>query len=212
MNSPHNAGRILHPALILLAALAAGLGLWLGLRGPSPSVPTLQAGLLYPVPRTLGDFRLTRPDGTALTLADWRGHWTLVFLGYTNCPDVCPTTLATLREVWTKLGDGPLRQHVRVDFISVDPKRDTPDQLTRYAAFFSPDFIAATGSDEELIRLSRSLGLLFVRQDEGKGSYAVDHSASIVIIDPDGRLAGLFRPPLDAGKIAADLATLAGTR
>lgn len=203
-------GRTLPTFAILIAALAAGLGLWLGSRAFVPSQPALATGLLYPSPRAVPDFALTRADGTPLTLSDWRGRWTLVFFGFTNCPDVCPTTLGTLKQAWAEIGKRGLADRVRVDFVSVDPQRDTPDQLAKYVGYFSPDFIAATGTDEELTKLTRSLGLVYARTPSGNGDYSVDHSAAIVIIDPQGRLVGLFRPPLDAAKIAADMAALAG--
>jgi protein SCO1/2 len=101
---------------------------------------------------------------------------------------------------------------VRFDFISVDPERDTPDVLTKYVGYFDKDFVAATGSDEELTKVTRALGLIYSREPTGNGDYAVDHSASAVLIDPAGREVGLFRPPFDAKAIAADLATLAGER
>lgn len=208
MPTRHNRGRALPTAAILLAALAAGLGLWLGMArfGAAPP-PATQAALLYPAPRAVPDFHLTRADGSPLTLADWRGRWTLAFFGFTHCPDVCPTTLGTLKQVWARL-DPALRDRVRVDFVSVDPQRDTPEQLGKYVAYFSPDFVAATGSDEALTALTRSLGLLYARVPGEAGDYSVDHSAQVVIIDPQGRLVGMFRPPLDAAKITADLATL----
>lgn len=205
----HNLGRALPTATILLAALAAGLGLWLGLgRFGAPAQPNLQAALLYPAPRAVPEFHLTRADGAPLTNADWQGRWTLVFFGFTHCPDVCPTTLATLKQVWTGLAPAQ-RERLRVDFVSVDPQRDTPEQLGRYVAFFSPDFVAATGSDTELTALTRALGLLYVRVPGENGDYSVDHSAQVVLIDPQGRLVGMFRPPLDAARIGADLARLA---
>jgi protein SCO1/2 len=210
MFSSFRAGRVSANYLILVAALAAAVGLWLGSRAFAPSVPTLAAAVLYPSPRELPDFRLQRADGNALTRADWKGRWTVAFFGYTNCPDVCPTTLATFKQVFAKLAADGIADKVRFDFISVDPARDTPEQLTRYVGYFDKDFVAATGSDEELTRLTRALGLIYSREANGNGDYAVDHSASAVIIDPSGREVGLFRPPFDAKAIAADLKTLAG--
>lgn len=212
MNPPIRlSGRISATWLILIAALAGALGLWLGAdvltsRSPSP----LQSAVLYPTPRAVPDFSLTRSDQGNLTLADWKAHWTVVFFGYTNCPDVCPTTLTTFNQAWKRL-DPAVAGSLRFDFISVDPARDTPAQLARYVGFFNKDFVAATGSDAELTRLTRALGLLYTREEPDNGTYSVDHSASAVIIDPQGRQAGLFRPPFDAAKIAADLTALAAT-
>ncbi|MCK9539177.1 SCO family protein [Dokdonella sp.] len=211
MKFSHTAGRVSASWLIVITAFAAALGLWFGTRMfATPPAPNLEATLLYPAPRALPDFQLVRSDGTPFTQADWKGRWTVVFFGFTNCPDVCPNTLSTLRQTWATLGTQGLHDRVRIDFISVDPQRDTPAQLARYTAFFSPDFVAATGSDEELTRLTRALGLLYHREPAQDGHYSVDHSASLVVIDPQGRQAGLIKPPFDAARIARDLGTLAG--
>ena len=206
----HNAGRVSATYLILIAAIAAAVGLWLGSRTFAPSGPRLSVAVMYPAPRELPDFTLQRADGAALTKADWQGRWTVAFFGYTNCPDVCPTTLATFKQVFAKLTADGVAGKVRFDFISVDPQRDTPDVLAKYVGYFDKDFVAATGTDDELTRVTRALGLIYSREPTGNGDYAVDHSASAVIIDPQGREVGLFRPPFDAKAIAQDLATLAG--
>lgn len=203
-------GRVSATYLILVAAVAAAVGLWLGSRTFAPSAPKLAAGVMYPSPRELPDFKLQRADGGALTKSDWHGRWTVAFFGYTNCPDVCPTTLATFKQVFLLLDSAGIADKVRFDFISVDPQRDTPELLAKYVGYFDKDFIAATGSDEELTTLTRALGLIYSREPTGNGDYAVDHSASAVLIDPDAREVGLFRPPFDAKAIAADLKTLAG--
>jgi protein SCO1 len=210
MSSSFRAGRVSATYLILVAAVAAAIGLWLGGRTFAPSAPKLVAAVMYPAPRELPDFKLQRADGAALTKADWNGRWTVAFFGYTNCPDVCPTTLATFKQVFAKVEADGIADKVRFDFISVDPQRDTPEQLTKYVGYFDKDFVAATGSDEELTKLTRALGLIYSREPTGNGDYAVDHSASAVLIDPAGREVGLFRPPFDAKAIAADLKTLAG--
>ena len=206
------AGRVSATYLILVAAVAAAVGLWLGSRAFAPSAPKLAAAVMYPAPRELPDFKLQRADGTALTKADWNGRWTVAFFGYTNCPDVCPTTLAAFKQVFAKLAADGIADKVRFDFISVDPQRDTPAVLTKYVGYFDKDFVAATGSDEELTKVTRALGLIYSREPTGNSDYAVDHSASAVLIDPAGREVGLFRPPFDAKAIAADLKTLADAR
>jgi protein SCO1/2 len=199
--------------VILVGALAAALGLWFGNRqfGAARGPSTLESAVLYPQPRPVPDFQLTRVDGRPLTLSDWRGRWNVVYFGYASCPDVCPTTLASLKAAWKDLGERGLHDRVGIDFISVDPQRDTPELLGKYVAFFSPDFIAATGGDEQLTGLTRSLGLLYSRTTTADGHIEVDHSGSAVIIDPQGRLAGIFRPPFAPAALARDLATLAAT-
>jgi len=198
--------------IILVAALAAGVGLWFGNRQfGQADRPKLANAVLYPQPRELPDFQLTKSDGQAMTLADWRGHWNVAYIGYASCPDVCPTTLSVFKQVWKGLAERGLRDRMRFNFISVDPQRDTPEVLGKYVAFFSPDFVAATGSDEQLTRLTRALGLLYSRSTGPNGEIQVDHSGSAVIVDPQGRLVGMFRPPFAATDVAADLATLAAT-
>lgn len=209
-------GRLSANWLILIAAFAAGLGLWLGLRAFAPAgsaLPVLQSTMPFPHPRAVPEFELARSDGAKLKRADWTGRWTVTFFGYTNCPDVCPTTLSTFAQAWKKL-DPATREKLRFDFISVDPARDTPEQLARYVGYFNKDFVAATGSDEQLTPLTRALGLVYSRETptDGNGNYGVDHSASAVVIDPEGNEVGLLRPPFDATKIAADLEALARSR
>jgi protein SCO1/2 len=213
MNTPSAPSRPLPIWLFLVAALAAACGLWLGNHLLSaPASPRLENAVLYPQPRAVPEFHLVQSDGTALTRDNWLGHWNVVYFGYTNCPDVCPTTLATFKQLWTDLGKRDLTDKVRIDFISVDPLRDTPERLGQYVGFFSKDFVAATGSDEELTRLTRALGLIYSRTTDAQGKIEVDHSGSAVIIDPQAQLVGIFRPPFAAQALSDDLATLIGAR
>jgi protein SCO1/2 len=199
--------------LILVAAIAAALGLWLGQRFfAAPKPPQLANAALYASSRTIPDFHLTQANGQPLTLADWRGHWTVVYFGYTSCPDVCPTTLATFKQVWKDLDTRRLADKVRFDFISVDPQRDTPDVLHKYVSYFDSRFVAATGLDAELTPLTRALGLIYSRSTDANGAISVEHSGSAVIVDPDGREVGIFRPPFVASAIADDLVKLTATR
>lgn len=133
------------------------------------------------------DFRLTDPAGKERTLSEFRGKVVAIFFGYTHCPDVCPTTLADLREVMTRLGtDG---DKLQVVFISVDPKRDTPDVLGRYVPSFHPRFLGLTGSPEAVASAARDFKI-FVREQPGKSpeSYTVDHTAGTLVFDGQGRL------------------------
>ncbi len=210
MNDPKPASRLNLTALILIAALAAAMGLWAGNRYfNTPAQPQLATALLYPAPRALPDFHLEQANGQPLTLADWRGKWSIVYFGYASCPDVCPTTLAALKAVWGDLGQRGIKNKVRIGFVSVDPERDTHEVLTKYVGFYSPDFFAASGSDEELTKITRALGLIYTRTKKADGSIEVDHSGSAVIIDPQGRLAGILRPPFAPKAISDDIATLA---
>lgn len=212
MNTRHNSGRALPTALILIVAFAAGLGLWLLSQSFGGAANATVAITRYPAPRAVDDFQLTRSDATPLTRADLKGHWNLIFFGFTNCPDICPNTLGVLKQVRAQLAAAGMADRIRIHFISVDPQRDQPETLGRYAAFYDPAIVAATGSDEELTRLTRSLGVMYTREPPRDGNYSVDHSASVVVVDPQAQLVGLFRPPLDASAMRADLMTLLRSR
>lgn len=199
--------------LIVVAAVAAAAGLWLGQsrwrhasQGPQAR---MQAALLYPAPRPISDFELIRSDGSRFTNGDLAGRWTLGFFGFTHCPDICPVTLAQMRDVARALRDPPPGPPLQLLFVSVDPARDTPAALGSYAGFFSPDIVAATAAEPALRGFTSELGIVYMQTALPDGGYTVDHSAQIVLIDPQGRLAGMFRPPLDVAAIAADLRTLA---
>jgi protein SCO1 len=204
--------------LVLVAAVAAGLGL-LAARfafapDPAPAQPATRAVRLFSPARELPAFALRQSDGTQLVPGELKGHWTLVFLGFTHCPDVCPTTLAELsraQKQWEALPE-PVRP--RVLFVSVDPERDPPDRIGEYAHAFHRDTLAATADIPALERFTRSLSLVFAKvRPEGtpEGQYTIDHSATLAVLDPQGRMAGIVQPPLDVPGIAADLQALTET-
>ncbi|WP_345294919.1 SCO family protein [Luteimonas vadosa] len=204
---------------ILVVALAGGLGLlasqyFFGKQAPAAG-PELQAVQLFPQPRALPAFSLQQSDGTRLLPGELHGHWTLVFLGFTYCPDVCPTTLAQLAQAqkqWTAL---PESVRPRVLFVSVDPERDSPDRIGEYAHAFHRDTLAATANVPALEAFTRSLSLVFMKapadEDAPADSYTIDHSSAIAVLDPAGRMAGVVQPPFDPAAIAADLSALTAT-
>lgn len=202
--------------IILVIALAAGLGLLAGQRWfaqPSPAVgPQLQAVRLFQQPRALPDFDLAQADGTRLIPGELRGHWTIVFLGFTYCPDVCPMTLAQLAQAQNQWRSLPDSVRPRVLFVSVDPERDTPTGIGEYAHAFHRDTLAATGDIPALEAFATALGMVFIKVPPPEGvpadQYSVDHSATLAVLDPQGRMAGLLRPPLQPEAIAADLLVL----
>ncbi|WP_256645262.1 SCO family protein [Thermomonas paludicola] len=205
--------------LLLIVVLAAGLGLWTARRlqgAHRPTLPAPTAVTLLPTPRTLPAFSLQQAGGTALTPGTLKGHWTVVFLGFTHCPDVCPTTLALLagaQKLWASM---PEASRPRVLFVSADPERDTPQIVAQYAHAFHPDTLAATASVPQLEAFARSLSLVFMKVPNNSGpgasgdpaDYSIDHSAALVLLDPQARMAGVVQPPFDVKGIAADLETL----
>lgn len=201
--------------IVLVVALAAALGLIVSKKvfGPSaPPAPELQSMRLFPTPRVLPAFTLQQSDGTPLVDGELRGHWTLVFIGFTYCPDVCPTALAELAQAQKQWEVLPETTRPRVLFVSVDPERDTPDRIGEYAHAFHRDTIAATADIPALENFARSLSLVFAKVPAAAGapadSYTIDHSAAIAVLDPQGRMAGVIQPPFVPKAIAADLLSL----
>lgn len=202
--------------VVIVIALAAGIGLLAGNRwfgSPSQAAaPQLQAIRLFDQSRALPAFDLAQADGTRLIPGELRGHWTVVFLGFTHCPDVCPLTLAQMAQAQKQWSALPDSIRPRLLFISVDPERDTPARIGEYAHAFHRDTLAATGSIPALEAFATSLGMVFMKVPPPEGTpadqYSVDHSASLAVLDPQGRMAGLLRPPLDPKAIATDLLTL----
>lgn len=193
-------------ALVLSGAFLA----WRHLRAPTPPLPpsgVLPAATLVNDAAPLPTFSLRRSEG-AFTNADLAGRWSLVSFGYTFCPDICPTTLATLGEVKAQLVARGLPVP-QVVFVSVDPARDTPARLAEFVRFFDADFVGATGSDAELAGLVRHLGMQYARHDgPDKEHYVVDHGAVVYLIDPQGRLKATFSWPHEPATMAADYARL----
>lgn len=202
---PRPAGpRRVLPVALLLVLLTLGLALLFARPGPTPAL-TLQSVQLLDPAQTLPAFSLESAQGRRIDAEALRGRWTLVFLGFTHCPDICPMTLQELARTerhWLEL---PEAQRPRLLFISADPERDTPELLARYAAYFSPNILTASSRDlAALTRLSEALKLRFAKVGNGP-DYSIDHSGAIALLDPQVRLAGLIRPPLVPEKIAADL-------
>jgi protein SCO1/2 len=195
-----------------IALMGAAAGISLGLILPALRQPGMTALTLLPEPRLVGEFQLLDHDGRPFTLQDLHGRWSLLFFGFTNCPDVCPSTLYDLN-LLSELLDarrGNVEPLHRIVFISVDPERDTPVVLARYVAHFNPELTGVSGSQEQLTALSGQLGIAYQVEAHQPGAerYGVAHSSSVLLIDPDGRLRGAFTAPLDATAMARDLATL----
>jgi protein SCO1/2 len=152
---------------------------------------------------------LQLPDftGKVRTLADFKGDVVVVFFGYTQCPDVCPTTLAELKDVKARLGDQGKR--LQVLFVTVDPERDTPQLLANYVTAFDPTFLGLRGDPDATAKVAKDFKV-FYQKVPGKtpDTYSVDHTAGSYVFDPQGRLRLFVRHGQPADKIAADIKTL----
>ena len=206
--------------LVLVIAVAAGLGLLASQKffaAPAPTGPAMQTTTLLPQPRELPAFALRQSDGTQLVPGELKGHWTLVFLGFTYCPDVCPTTLTELAQAQKQWEALPESTRPRVLFVSVDPERDDPDRIGEYAHAFHRDTLAATADVPTLEAFTRSLSMVFAKVPAANGApadqYSIDHSASMAVLDPQGRMAGVVTGSAvdDPAAIAADLLALTTT-
>jgi protein SCO1 len=189
-------------AVALAAALA---GVYVARTLNQPAVPALEAGTSLPTPRALAPFNLLDTLGAPASAATLRGHPTLVFFGFTHCPDVCPTTLALLTSVQKQVAV----PNLKIALISVDPERDTPEQLGKYIASFGGDLIGLTGSAPEIVNASKSFGVAASRVDLPGGDYTMDHSATVFVLDSAARIVAVFTPPLSAAALSRDVARLA---
>jgi protein SCO1/2 len=198
-------------AVVSVLALLAGYWVaetWLGRQ---PDLSALHA-TRFSEPRPLQPFELVDHTGKPFTNADLRGGWTFVFFGYTHCPDVCPTTLSVLNSVARHLeAEG---RKARFVFVSIDPGRDTPEVLGQYVAYFNGEFTGVTGTEQALADLTRQLGVVYLRvaSDDSQEAYLLDHTASVLLFDPDGRLHAIFPAPLNAAQVEADFALLTRAR
>lgn len=153
------------------------------------------------------DFSLTDHNGQARRLADFRGKAVVMFFGYTQCPDVCPTNLSTLAAAMTILGEDAKR--VQVLFVTVDPARDTPALLAQYAPAFYPTFLGLYADEKGTAALAKDFKVFYAKQaGSTPGSYSIDHSTGSYVFDPQGRLRLLFQHGETPGNIAADLKLL----
>jgi protein SCO1/2 len=166
--------------------------------------PEMEINGLYllQTPRDIGQFALVDHQGKPFTPDRFKGHWSLVFFGFTSCPDVCPTTMAFLNQFMKSL-DGAEAQDTQVVMVTVDPARDTVEKLATYVPYFNPGFIGVTGEFLDIHRLATALNTPF-RKAMGDGdNYQVDHSANVVLINPRGDYHGFFKAPLDLAKMKA---------
>jgi protein SCO1 len=189
--------------ILLLASLGTAavlVGVLLARMLGATSVP-LESGTWLPQPRPLPQFHLQDLSGADFGLERLRGHPTLLFFGFTNCPDVCPTTLATLAQVQR----APPLPGAQVLFITIDPERDSAASLQVYLGAFNNSFVGVRGNAAALAPLLKNLGAIAVRDNLPDGSYTMDHSATLYLLDTRGRLVAVFSPPFSAPKLSADL-------
>jgi protein SCO1/2 len=194
---------------VLFAIVALVLGLTvnkvLTSKGQDDPTVLLDAGIiLLPQSRSLPELSLTNQDGQAVAVDQLKEQWSLLFFGYTFCPDICPATLAQLRQLQGQLPPETLSK-LRIVLVTVDPHRDTPEQLKKYLDYFDAGFIGLTGEEATLQKLANAVSIPYIPADTSKENYTVDHSGNLVLIGPDGKQRGFIRAPINTIKLAAQL-------
>lgn len=195
--------------VIMAAFFALFLNKFLSPRIMSPAELHANGAIVFDAPRIVKPFALVNQDNQAFTNEDLQGKWTLMFFGFTHCPDICPTTLAKLAQVYKQL-DADIQKQTQVVMVSVDPARDTVEKLKEYVPYFHPEFIGVTGEFTEILTFSRNVNVVFnkVMMDE---DYTVDHSGNIVLIDPEGHYHGFFKPPFELARLKTTFSSIVST-
>lgn len=182
--------------LLGIAALITGVTLYLLLQQQGEP----KQALVYPKPRNLVEFELRDQYGNTVKREQLFEQWTLAFVGYTYCPDICPLTLAKLAGAQAELA-AMVKEPLKIWFISVDPQRDTPEQINQYVTYFQqPALLGVTAGHDQLFPFVRQLGLMYAISSNAEGNYLVDHSASVVLINPQGQLVAMFKPDMVVGQ------------
>ncbi len=194
---------------ILVALVAVVLGLTvnkvLNDRREPNNTELIDAGIiLLPQSRTVPSLEMTDQNGQPVAVDQLKGKWSLLFFGYTFCPDICPTTLAQLRQVKSELPKETV-DRLQVVLVSVDPNRDTPAQLKQYLGYFDADFRGLTGSVENIQKLANGVSIPFIPADTSKPNYTVDHSGNLALLGPDGKQRGFVRAPFNNQKLITQL-------
>jgi protein SCO1/2 len=198
-----NSRRFVLAAVLLGGLVIMGAGVLLALAhrdSPRGAAGTLLASAIG------GPFRLVDQNGKTVTDADLKGKWSLVYFGYTHCPDACPTALNDIAIALDQLG--PKREAVRSVFITVDPERDTPEVLKAYVTSFDAAILALSGSPEEIARAAKAYRVYYAKHPEPSGDYSMDHSSVIYVMDPEGRFTSSFTHQSTPEEIAERLKKL----
>lgn len=196
-----------------IAVLAFGIGIWFGVmrEDGSQSRVIVQDSVItvLPKPKKLEDFSLRDGDGKPFTLASLSNRYSILFFGYTSCPDICPTTMLVLAQLYKGLEQSGNNKDIQVVFVSVDPKRDDAKKLKKYVEYFNETFVGTSGQPAQIAALAGQLGAAYKVHDQNKGSdYGVDHTGLLFVVNPDAAFAAILSPPHDADMIRSRLKLL----
>jgi|SRR5690606_736000 len=203
MNRKHLQLALLIISSLLLALIIAYV--YQNTRVDSQNQDLRSAGIIeLPKARPLPAVDLLYSEGGSFSTSQFKDKWYLVYFGYTFCPDICPTSLAQMLQIRQQLSPQALEQ-VEFVMISVDPLRDTPEQLRAYLNFFHPEFKGFSGELDDIQKLSSALGIPFIPGDSSQPGYTVDHSGNLAIINPEGKHFGFIQAPFKIDAVAAQL-------
>ena len=154
----------------------------------------INGAIVLDKPRIFSDFELQDHRGQVFNKAKMQGIWTIVFFGFTHCPDICPTTLAMLNDTYSKLKDSE-KERLQVVMISLDSERDTVEKLAEYVPYFNPEFTGVTGNKHLIRRLTAELNVAYNQVPLSDDDYTVDHSTQLILVNPMGDYHGFFKAP-----------------
>ncbi len=192
---------------VCFASLLLGLFIFIQLKESKASQFMQQGVFLLETPRSITPFKLINHEGQPFTEQSLKGQWQWIFFGFTHCPDICPATLATLKQAMKKL-DNALQVSTNIVLVSVDPARDTVDKMKQYVGFFGQGVTGVTGDFIELLTLTNNLSVPFKKVMLENGDYTVDHSGYVYLTNPDGQYIAFFKPPLDTKRFAHTYTTV----
>jgi protein SCO1/2 len=208
--------------VIVVAVLALLFGLWTRHNTSSlNNQPTLSLsnGTVLPQPRLINEFTLTDMSGRPFTRDHLHGHWSFIFFGFTHCPELCPTTLSTLDRMYKQLQTDHQDPLPQIVFVSVDPERDTPQRIKQYVTSFNPEFFGATGTAQQLEQMTQQFSVMYAKvmqqnannQNTAQEDYTIDHSGTLLLVDPNGQLLAVFSTPHEATALAQSFQKIVST-
>jgi protein SCO1/2 len=206
MSKPSSSGAPVAAAVFFVLIVALSISVYLKWQRANVDLSTVvDQSVMRVLPQAIPvpEATLTKMDGKPFTRKNFLGKWTFLYFGYTLCPDVCPTELTALAEVAALLRQQGVQSSWQEMFVSVDPERDTPEQLAKFVTYFDPKIIGATGTQTELSLLAKPLGVgwekaaLPTANDAASTSYLINHTTSILLVSPEATVVGVYPTPHD---------------
>ncbi|MCW5588744.1 MAG: SCO family protein [Legionellales bacterium] len=209
--------KIVGVGLMILAGLVFALITnikpgWMQVKEKNQQTHLIENGTYFPTARLLPAFNLQSKQG-AFSNAELKQHWSFLFFGFTHCQNICPTTMASLNRVANLLKQEPENNVTQFIFVSIDPKRDTLPIVESYVKQFNPNFIGVTGDEQAIQQLTQKIGIFYqtvTQENNAKvADYDIDHSGSVLLINPEGNIQALFRMPFKPQEMVKDFKKIA---